>query len=59
MNRSKAVIADAAVAGLLTGSLAVRAHAARTPHNKEGVPQTEQEPLENLQASVSRSKRGG
>ena len=31
MKPSKAVIAGAAVAGLLTGSLAVRAHAASTP----------------------------
>ena len=33
MKPSKAVIAGAAVAGLLTGSLAVRAYAASTSHN--------------------------
>ena len=33
MKPSKAVIAGAAVAGLLTGSLAVRSYAASTPQN--------------------------
>jgi predicted lipoprotein with Yx(FWY)xxD motif len=35
---SKAVVAGAAIAGLLTGSLAVRAYAASTAPTKAGVP---------------------
>ena len=61
MKPSKAVLAGAAVAGLLTGSLAMRAYAASTPQAMPASPYTRwltlRRPFQNTRAKVRMTAR--